>query len=290
MYDVKIVSDSIAKGSRLTTVLATFPRILLAEQNTHRVFSRNTASSRAIPVLTRCDSIEANPFIPESFGRAGKGMRAEQDLDPESSEKARAIWERLVKEAVAGARELAALKTHKEHANRPTEPYAWVSQLITSTEWENYFNLRTFTTAQPEMIKLSGMIKEAYEKSYPKQLSVGEWHTPFVDDQSHPHDRVRQSVARAAAVSYERQLATKTLAEEFKRHDDLLDAHHMSPFEHQACVIEGDDLLEHALHRWDKESKSFVPHSIGNFSVPWLQYRKMLPGEAVFRPNQGSAT
>lgn len=286
MYSVQICADSVPRngGPRLTTVLATFPRVLLAEQNTHRVFSRNTSSSRAIPVNVRCDSIEANPFVPAAFGKAAKGMRAEENLDAESGEKARSIWLRLAQQAVDGARELAALKTHKEHANRVTEPYAWVSQLITSTEWENYFNLRTHPKAQPEMIIISTMIKELYDKNPPKPLSVGEWHLPFAPEEGLQEDRIRQSVARAAALSYERQAADKSLEEEIARHDMLRLHGHMSPFEHQARVANTDEILKHGLFAWDEEEFNFVAKSIGNFSVPWLQYRKTLPGESVFRP------
>lgn len=286
MYSVQICADSIPRhgGPRLTTVLATFPRVLLAEQNTHRVFSRNTASSRAIPVHVRCDSIEANPFVPAAFGRAGKGMAAESTLGAEENEKATEIWLRLARQAVEGARELAALKTHKEHANRVTETYAWVAQLITSTEWENYFNLRT-AKAQPEMVILANMVKEAYDKNTPKPLSVGEWHAPFVPDTVAWDERVRQSVARSAAVSYERQAVEKTLMEEVIRHDRLRSDGHMSPFEHQACVANPDEILRHAMHAWDPETRSFVPKFIGNFAVPWLQYRKTIPNEAVFRPH-----
>ena len=50
-----IAADSInVKGKRITTFIVTMPRIVLAELNTHRVFSRNSASSRAIPFTKMC--------------------------------------------------------------------------------------------------------------------------------------------------------------------------------------------------------------------------------------------
>ena len=85
MYEAKVVADSVANGVRLTTISVTFPRIVLAEQNTHRVLSRNTASSRAIPIKTRCDAIEANPFVPLAFGKNKKGMQSDELLDPEAN-------------------------------------------------------------------------------------------------------------------------------------------------------------------------------------------------------------
>ena len=48
---VEIVADSInQQGDRLTSLVLTYPRIIHAEMMTHRMFSRNASSSRAVPV------------------------------------------------------------------------------------------------------------------------------------------------------------------------------------------------------------------------------------------------
>ena len=56
--EARIVLDSISPaGDRLTTMEVRMHRFVLAEFNTHRVFSRNSASSRAIPTYTRVRSV-----------------------------------------------------------------------------------------------------------------------------------------------------------------------------------------------------------------------------------------
>jgi thymidylate synthase ThyX len=76
-YEARIVADSTnAKGNRLTTMVVVFPRIVLAEFNTHRVFSRNSASSRAIPVEKMIAMVEEQPYVPEEWGSNQKGMPA----------------------------------------------------------------------------------------------------------------------------------------------------------------------------------------------------------------------
>jgi hypothetical protein len=85
-YAAKVLADSITSdGARLTTLEVTFPRIVLAEFNTHRMLSRNSASSRAIPVLKRIKSVVDDPFVPESFGKNQAGMQAETSVDSEAA-------------------------------------------------------------------------------------------------------------------------------------------------------------------------------------------------------------
>src|SRR6188474_2541487 len=124
-YSVKVLADSLAvRGkhtSRLTTMEVTLPRIVLAEFNTHRVFSRNSASSRAIPVEKRIAAIEADPFEPEAFGKNQKGMQASQDLSSDDDVMARAAWRKACADAIISAKTLATLGVHKQLANRIIE-------------------------------------------------------------------------------------------------------------------------------------------------------------------------
>lgn len=277
MYGADILCDSIApNGKRLISIVATFPRIVLAEQNTHRVFSRNTASSRAIPVETRCSTIEANPFVPEAFGKNQRGMRADELLDPEANAEAEAIWREALADALRHARRLANIGVHKQYANRLTEPFAWVSQIVTATEWDNYMNLRTHKDAQPEIMIVAQLMREAIAKSKPTKLLDGEWHLPFIgeDDINAVYGLdlllAKISVARCAAVSYEKHGVRKTVEEEIARHDMLQQSGHMSPFEHQAFV---GPYSHPELNRLNLA---------GNFAIPWIQYRKTLPNESVF--------
>ena len=296
MYEAKVLADSVSpQGVRLTTLEVTFPRFVLAEQNTHRQFSRNTASSRAIPVKTRCDMIEANPFVPEAFGKNKKGMQSDELLDSEANAEAQQIWREAAADAVRHARRMEKIGVHKQYANRLAETFAWVTQIVTATEWDNYMNLRCHVDAQPEIEVAAQLMRKAMGASEPRELRVGWWHLPLVTDTERDglvdlyqdgtyteRELVKCSVGRCAAVSFEKHTLQKALLEEIERHGRLLTSGHMSPFEHQARVADEDEILKYALFRWDEQKMVFVPSMIGNFKTPWLQYRKTIPGEAVF--------
>ena len=293
--EARVLADSVSSGIRLTTISVTLPRIVLAEMNTHRVLSRGTASSRAIPVKTRCDLIEEHPFVPEAFGKNQKGMQADALLDPEANSEAEKIWREALADAVRHARRLAEVGVHKQYANRLTEPFAWVTQIITATEWDNFFALRIHKDAQPEISVAAKLMRDALLRSTPTKLRVGEWHLPLVKlydtsrggiSATEPYHVAEQialcsSVARCAAVSYEKHNVEKTLDEEVARHDQMLASGHMSPFEHQAKVASPDEIYRYASFRCYEPDK-YTVDTIGNLRSPWLQYRKMLPGERVF--------
>lgn len=292
-YKATVIADSITRGVRLTTMEVTFPRFILAEFNTHRVFSRNSASSRAIPVGRRIEQVRTDPFVPESFGKNQAGMQATSELTGDDATKAREVWKRVADECLRGAEELAELGAHKQHANRLIELFSWHTVVVTSTEWSNFFALRDHADAQPEMQitaramrEAHGLLRGSVNASTPVPLADGEWHLPYVDrDLIGSVDEktlLAQSVVSCAAVSYERQSAERT-AEQFRaRHQSLLESRHWSPFEHQAQVGDEFDLFNHASFRWDKQTKSWKAEFVGNLRAPWVQYRKQLPGEAEF--------
>lgn len=278
-YDAQVVCDSAANGVRLTTMVVTFPRIVLAEWNTHRMFSRNSASSRAIPVERRIAQIEAEPFVPSAFALNKAGMQAGDALDAEQAALARACWISARNQAVMHARDMVKLGVHKQWANRLIETFAWHTVVVSFTEIQNYWNLRDNPKAQPEIMTVTGLMREAYAKSTPRELKPGEWHLPFVTQPeivSLPIEVcVQLSVARAAAVSYERHML-QDFDKDIARYASLLASGHMSPFEHPAKVATVADLLSPEISR-------FVPSGfLGNFALPWIQHRKTIPGEAVF--------
>ena len=79
---VYIVGHSLSPQSAETiTVLATFPRIILSEINTHRMLSKNTSSSRAIPFLKMVEAIQNNPFTPIAWQKYHPGMQGSEYLD-----------------------------------------------------------------------------------------------------------------------------------------------------------------------------------------------------------------
>lgn len=278
-YSVEILCDSIAYGTRLTTFMVTMPRFLLAEFNTHRRLSRNSASSRAIPVEKRIAMLESEPFVPEAFQQNIRGMQAGEILNPIAQAAAKRIWIQASKAAIRYAKLLAKLNVHKQWANRLLEPFAWHTVICTATEWENFFNLRVHPDAQPEIQIVAKMMRDAMNASKPTTLLEGEWHIPFIteEDINEACDNptctvddewlVKLSVARCARVSYLTHDTNKRdVKADLALHDRLQASGHMSPFEHCAQVV-----------------KAFKPDDASNFEYPWKQYRKFLPGEAIYR-------
>lgn len=292
MYAARILADSIANGVRLVTMEVTFPRFILAEFNTHRMLSRNSASSRAIPVHKRISQVWRHPFVPEAFGLNKSGMQSSANLGGWRAFLVRRLWLLASKFCCIIAWCMSKMDAHKQHANRVLEPWAWHTVVVSATEWENFFRLRTHKAAQPEMQIIAKLMRDAFEKSTPRTLSPGEWHLPYVKPLETrvgyaQEVLVQSSVVRSAAVSYERQDAERSHEQIAKRHDEMLVSAHWSPFEHAAKVATEEELRRHAMYLWtdygDEEIGGFIPAYIGNFRAPWLQYRKTFEGEDVWR-------
>ena len=148
MISARILADSISeRGDRITTYLLTFPRIILAEFNTHRAFSRNSASSRAIPFKKMVESVQTNPFIPIAWQKDHKGMQGTEylsDVPAGVSDKEFAIdmWLEARDAAVNNSKILNDTGVTKQLCNRLLEPFMWHTVICTATEYENFFNLR----------------------------------------------------------------------------------------------------------------------------------------------------
>lgn len=303
-YDAKILADSLSPDNhRVTTMQVTFPRLILAEFNTHRVLSRNSASSRAIPVERRIEQIRENPFVPEAFGKNQRGMQASEVLDEDSALLARTHWLNAAEDALENAGHLAAIGVHKQHANRVIETYAWHTVIVTSTEWTNWDALRVSKMAQPEMFKIASMMREVRQASTPEPLEYREWHLPLVtkpptdthwtnrdevnDLTAVGFDPVKVCVGRCASVSYERHDAT-TPEKASAICDKLRADGHMSPFEHALRPMTDHELklfmqedLQWNGREWVLGSQQ-IRHFLGNVEG-WVQFRKLLAGESVYQ-------
>jgi thymidylate synthase ThyX len=260
LISATIIADSSYAGTRLTTLEVIFPRFILPQQNTHRVFSRNTSSSRAIPLNKTIKQVNENPVIP-NWTDNQPGM---QGL-PSSPEKVaiyNKIWLDARNDSVKHASRLQAEGAHKEYANRLLEPFMLTKQLISATLWDNYMNLRIHGDAQNEIRLLAEAIKNQLDTNSPEELKVGEWHLPYIleEERSLALDiQVKISVARCARVSYKTYDTDKlsTVEKDIELYISLLESGHFSPFEHQALI------------------SSFNTRS-GNFSGNFAQYRKIL--------------
>jgi hypothetical protein len=266
-YACRVLADSDCNnGVRLTTLEVSFPRIVLAEFNTHRMLSRNSASSRAIPVEKMLARVLEDPFVPAAWPKNQKGMQAVEDLDDTTAHEARLEWLLARDHAVTRARCLLDVGVHKQIANRLLEPWLWHTVIVTATEWENFFALRCHPAAQPEIRTIAEMMRDAMAASTPRHIPHGAWHLPLVTDderRTREADWVKVSVGRCARVSYLTHDGLRDPAADVALCDRLAASGHMSPMEHVATP------QHRAVFR-------------GNFRG-WVQYRKTLPNEEVFR-------
>ena len=248
----EVVSDSLANGSRLTTLVLRYPRFIHSEFMTHRLFSRNASSSRAIPVTKNISLVKDDPAMPIHWGRNMPGMQARESID--CSGYAEHLWGKCAEAAVDSATNLQSLGLHKQIVNRVLEPYSFISVIVSATEWDNFFALRLHEDAQPEIQELARVMHEAITSTLPSALPTGAWHLPFITeeewsslvdihDEEHQHhylaDLIAASVARCARVSYlNHDKTSPSLEKDIELADKLLRSRHMSPFEHQATPME----------------------------------------------------
>lgn len=274
MIEAKVIADSINNdGKRITTMQVKFHRFILPEFNTHRVFSRNFSSSRAIPTKKLIDQVKQDPAIPVHWGKNQPGMQAEVELDQLTKEAAEAFWRSTALDAAAHASVMAQIGAHKQIVNRIIEPYLWANGIVTSTEWDNWFDLRAHEDAQPEIHELAIKMREAMENSTPKNLQVGEWHLPYILDHEKtdnyfqkPENKdllIKISAARCCRVSYlKHDGQAPNISEDLALFDRLAGAVplHASPLEHQATPFPDDIHVDGAMS--------------GNLKG-WIQYRKV---------------
>lgn len=266
----QIILDSISPaGSRLTTFQCTGHRFILAEFNTHR-WSRNSASSRAIPVAKRIDQVLNDTAFPVHWGANQRGMQAAGELEPWQITQCRDIWLDAAEYTATAARKLSEIGLHKQVTNRLLEPFLWHTIVFSTTEAQlnNFFQQRCHKDAQPEMQMLARAIQKAYTNSVPTILgydygSISGWHLPYIlpnEETTFSLPALRAiSVARCARVSYRTFDGKVDPVEDLKLYNKLLAGvpPHDSPFEHVARPVPISD------------------HCPGNF-VGWLQLRHCL--------------
>lgn len=308
-YKCSIIADSVSPtGKRLTTMEITFPRIVLAEFNTHRMFSRNSASSRAIPIRKMLDKVLVDPFVPDRFPANGKGMQPGSYYEKGSVDYQRAhgVWLNARMNMVRYVETLDECGVHKQIANRLLEPWIWHTVIVTATEWANFFKLRCHPDAQEQIKIIADMMYDAYHfgtcpdhklgcevlhPPTPKLLQPGEWHCPYVYEEDEPliteyvwsnrlatnsdqleaicnEIRKEISVARCARVSYLTHTGHRDPSEDVLLFTKLTTSGHWSPFEHVATPMPPG--IPHGRR----------PLGNGNF-IGWDQFRKWFPNENV---------
>lgn len=240
-----VIADSVNEfGHRITTLQLKYQRFIHAEFLTHRVFSRNSSSSRAIPVAKMIEQVQHDPALPIHWGLNQPGMQAHAEHDDPSL--ARYVWREAAFSAAKQAEFLHNLDLHKQIVNRVLEPFQWMHTVVTATEWKNFFELRCHPDAQPEFQALAKAIREAINASTPIPRYRGisnynSWHLPYISDDERENIYYsflpKISAARCARVSYLKHDGTHPSGTEdlalFKK---LVESKpmHASPCEHQA--------------------------------------------------------
>jgi thymidylate synthase ThyX len=281
----EVIADSIYDGVRLVTMRATFPRFILAEFNTHRMFSRNSASSRAIPVKRQIELVRESPFVPQQWPENQSGMQARGFFDEESGVP-RIAWDIWTDAALSAARKaegLAAYGVHKQIASRLLEPFMWHTVIVSSTTpgLDNFFAQRDHEDAQPEMQTLARAMRKVLGWSDPIHT---QWHIPFAEDicgNMEPLENwMIRSVARCARVSYGREMEEKAYEEDVALVERLIRSDHWSPLEHVG--IASPALVRSIFH---EDGQLYEPAHVGNFARPWAQlrhhWREYLPSIAA---------
>ncbi|MEM9149735.1 MAG: FAD-dependent thymidylate synthase [Cyanobacteria bacterium P01_F01_bin.3] len=248
MTNAQILADSLntATGDRLTTfLLPRFPKCLLAELNTHRMLSRNAASSRAIPIERMVERIEADPYIP-LWTASQKGMQGVVIEDDALIKTLTDGWLEAFRSMAERAIAFHEYGVHKQNANRILEPWMRVPVIVSGTEWDNFFALRCDEACHPDFRSVAREMNELYESNEPTDLAPGQWHVPFAGDGLWVHsgnsiirecDALKIAVARCARISYTSHDGDHSVEKDFALHDRLLESRHMSPFEHCAFAV-----------------------------------------------------
>lgn len=268
----KIVLDSISPaGVRITTWELDYWRMIHSELMTHKMISKCSASSRAIPSKKMIERIRADPARSISWGKNQKGMQANEDVSPEIAAKAEEIWLRAMEAAIGFSEELAELGIHKQITNRLVEPWMHIKVVATATDWDNFYALRAHSAAEPNFQALAYKMLEIHNKSIPTLLQIGQWHLPYFGYATEGEDGFKEaqmtSVARCARTSYANTDGKiSTIDEDRVMFDRLVGSRpvHASPAEHQGTPFENPN------------------ERSGNFRG-WFQLRKALPLEFVAR-------
>uniref|UniRef100_A0AAU8I0B2 Thymidylate synthase n=1 Tax=Klebsiella phage FKP3 TaxID=3231233 RepID=A0AAU8I0B2_9CAUD len=294
------------RGNEIITFELEYPRIIHSELMTHRLFSRNAASSRAIPVKTLIEMVRNEPAMPYRFGANQPGMQdkgVEHDGIVGAGYTGREWWKLAALSAARFAEELAEAGYHKQIANRLLEPFQRMKTVLTATEYENFWWLRVDADADPTIEALAIAMHKEYEASEPELLQPGQWHTPYVyhstdikgnfagyyildENGEWPVDLTLEeaksiSASCCAQVSYRRLNSTKDKALDI--YGRLLTGRkvHASPFEHQGTPMEEIDGYknmqeykcgwEDGVTHMDRDGDLWSANFKG-----WIQHRQLL--------------
>lgn len=307
-----VIQDSVSAktATRITTFELEYPRFIHSEFMTHRMLSRNAASSRAIPISKLVKLVEDRPARPIEWGKNIKGMQAAEQLDLPKLMEASALWDSTARATCSVARKFDELNLHKQVSNRILEPYQMIKVVCTATTYDNFFHLRKHPDAQPEIRELATVMWKAYNTSKPLGIGPGEWHVPYIEREDNEHglayfvwgqnDTKRYLTAEEAVMisaSCCAQVSYRILNTDIEKARDIFQRLveskpvHASPLEHQATPIRPfstlckecsakvyDALLsQEGITHIDKQGRLWS----GNF-MNWIQHRQLIEDHVVW--------
>jgi hypothetical protein len=297
-YRCRVEKHSIgpAPVPEVETYVVRFPRIVLDEWNTHRVFNRNTSSSRAQPTKDMIEKVLGSPFL-AAIAANKKGMQPGDAMTDAEQREYTADSERLLTGATAAFCRKWSGRAHKQWINRHLQPWSWSTVIVTATDYQNFFALRTHPAAQEEIRTIARTMYVAHRASKPQNIAYGSWHVPFWQPErddlwleanwSQISDAVRHfpliggaenyisqpdlarclvSAGRCRRVSYETHDGVRDPFDDLRGAITLASERpvHASPFEHQCCPA-------HPLHANRPELRSSL--------AGYVQFRKLIKSE-----------
>lgn len=285
-----IIADSITdKGERITTFELIYHRFVHVELMTHRVFSRNSFSSRAYPVKKMIELLYENTAVPIHFGKNKSGMQTHIEHNQIIKYKNKFytpvdLWLLARDSAVEFANAYADSDYHKQIVNRLLEPFQMIKVIVTATTFENWFNLRFESfedyQAQHEIHELSKLMYELYTTNEPKLIGEGDWHLPYFEDgqyfKNHKYDvsledAIKISCSCCAQVSYRKLDDTLEKAINIYNKLVLSEPVHASAFEHCATPITNPKNQLGITHQ-DMYGNFYSGNLKG-----YIQYRQLIP-------------
>lgn len=302
----KVICDSVSPdGVRITTLEIEYPRFIHGEFMTHRTLSKNSSSSRAIPIQKMLDQIESNMALPIYWGKNKSGMQAVEEVSKFDEAKSVLNWERSFNYTKERVLDMVDIGLHKQVPNRLTEPFQMMKVVVTGTDWDNFFNLRIHPDAQPEICMLAYKIYKAMEESDPVKLRVRDWHLPYVNigwngrgdityfnenfDVIDLEDAIKISASCCAQVSYRNTDMSLEKADKIFNMLIKSDVLHASCFEHLATpIVENEfefeipldgsfveysesDCWQEGITHQNKQGQLFSGNLRG-----WISYRQQL--------------
>ena len=296
-------SKSAVNGKEIITFELEFPRLILAEFNTHNALSKNASSSRAIPVAKMLEQVRNNPAMPVRFGKKNKGMQDAGEHDSlvgvynhmcQGECTAEEAWAYAAQSAAMFAEAFDKAGYAKQICNRLIEPFQMMKVVMTATELNNFIWLRDHSAADPTIQPLAKAIKQAKEDSTPVVLKPGDWHVPYFNGAHGSgcwvEDADTDSLEDALAISAScrAQVSFRSLDDTIEKARGVVEKLnlggkdgepvHASPLEHQASPMETSNWRidegpwEEGVTHMDRDGTLCSGNLKG-----WIQHRQLIP-------------